>query len=110
MCIILLSHFEIQGLQTTSGSESVEAEKDATKSSGKYTQFWNAFGKPMKLGLIEDSSNRQRIAKLLRFTSSKSPTKLTSLSEYIERMKDSQKKIYYIIGKPICPFRWSESL
>lgn len=53
----------------------------------------------MKLGLIEDSSNRQRIAKLLRFTSSKSPVELTSLEDYIERMKENQKRIYFIIGK-----------
>lgn len=53
----------------------------------------------MKLGIIEDGSNRQRLSKLLRFTSSKSPKTLTSLDDYVERMKSSQKKIYFIIGK-----------
>lgn len=66
---------------------------------GKYSRFWKDFEKPMKLGLIEDSSNRQRLAKLLRFISSKSNGQLTSLEDYVERMRPSQKKIYYIIGK-----------
>ncbi len=48
--------------------------------------------------MIEDGSNRQRLAKLLRFTTSKSPKKLTGLEEYVERMKTTQKKIYFIIG------------
>ena len=84
------------------GCRRSDEESGATggkKAPGKYTKFWNNYGKPMKLGLIEDSSNRQRIAKLLRFTSSKSGKELTSFEEYIGRMKSTQKKIYYIIGK-----------
>lgn len=77
-----------------------EAEDDGEKSlTGKYTTFWNQFGKLLKLGIIEDSSNRQRLAKLLRFYTSKSTEKLVSLEEYIERMKPNQKKIYFFIGE-----------
>ena len=76
-----------------------EEGSEAIKAAGKYTKFWEAFSKPIKLGLIEDGSNRQRLAKLLRFTSSKSPKQLTGLEEYVERMKSTQKKIYFIIGK-----------
>lgn len=82
-----------------------DEDADSVKTPGKYSRFWDGFSKPMKLGLIEDSSNRQRLAKLLRFTSSKSKNQLTSLEEYVERMKSTQKKIYYIIGKASRAFR-----
>lgn len=52
----------------------------------------------MKLGIMEDHSNRTRLAKLLRFFSSNSDTELTSLEEYIERMKEKQDKIYFCAG------------
>ena len=78
--------------------EDGEEKEAAPSDAGKYTKFWNQFGKLIKLGIIEDSGNRQRLAKLLRFHTSKSPDKLTSLAEYIERMKDNQKAIYYLAG------------
>jgi len=61
-------------------------------------KFWKEFGTNMKLGVIEDHSNRTRISKLLRFQSSNHPTDLTSLEEYIERMKEKQEKIYFCAG------------
>lgn len=65
---------------------------------GKYAKFWNEFGKSIKLGIIEDATNRNRLAKLLRFHSTKSGDKLASLDQYITRMKPNQKDIYYITG------------
>merc|ERR1719248_181116 len=65
-----------------------------------YIEFWEAFGKNIKLGLIEDSSNRTKLSKLLRFKSSIDEGKeWTSLEQYVSRMKDWQKSIYYISGK-----------
>merc|ERR1711959_554385 len=64
----------------------------------KYMEFWKEFGKNIKLGLIEDSSNRTKLSKLLRFETSKSGDKLISLEQYVENMKDWQKDIYYISG------------
>jgi len=61
--------------------------------------FWKEFGKSIKLGLIEDSSNRTKLSKLLRFKSNKSGDKFISLEEYVENMKDWQKDIYYISGE-----------
>ena len=52
----------------------------------------------IKLGVMEDHSNRTRLAKLLRFYSSNSDTEVTSLAEYIERMKEKQEHIYFIAG------------
>merc|ERR1711865_1055455 len=61
-----------------------------------YVAFWKEFNKAIKLGLYEDSSNRTKLAKLLRFFSSKSGDNFTSLEKYISRMKKGQKSIYYI--------------
>merc|ERR1711937_931540 len=62
----------------------------------KYMDFWKEYSTNIKLGVIEDTANRTRLAKLLRFTSSSG--NLTSLAEYVERMKDKQEAIYYIAG------------
>jgi len=65
-------------------------------SDDKYDAFWKEYSTNIKLGVIEDTANRTRLAKLLRFTSSTG--KLASLSEYVERMKDKQENIFYIAG------------
>ena len=64
-----------------------------------FEKFWKEYSTNIKLGVIEDTSNRNRLAKLLRFGSSSTDSeKKTSLSEYVERMKDGQESIYYIAG------------
>ncbi|KAK8395597.1 hypothetical protein O3P69_005598 [Scylla paramamosain] len=63
-----------------------------------YEKFWKEYSTNLKLGTIEDSANRTRLAKLLRFLSSSSGDKMTSLSEYVERMKEKQEHIYYMAG------------
>merc|ERR1712216_218133 len=77
-----------------------ESEDEAAKiaANEKYEKFWKSFGKAIKLGIIEDASNRTRLAKLLRFYTSQSPDKLVSLEQYVERMKEGQKSIYYVAG------------
>merc|ERR1719158_1614719 len=62
----------------------------------EYINFWKEFNKAIKLGLYEDSSNRTKLAKLLRFQTSKSGDNFTSLEKYISRMAKGQKNIYYI--------------
>jgi heat shock protein 90kDa beta len=61
-----------------------------------YTTFWEAFGRNLKLGIIEDSANRPQLAKLLRFPSSASGKGLTSLEDYVSRKKEGQTTIYYL--------------
>jgi len=75
------------------------ADDSADDEETKYDKFWKNYGKAIKLGIIEDASNRTRLAKLMRFYTSKSPTKLVSLEQYVERMKPGQKSIYYLAGE-----------
>merc|ERR1711871_1140316 len=70
------------------GEEGKEEKKEEEEADDKYMEFWKEFGKNIKLGLIEDSSNRTKLSKLLRFQTSKSGDKFISLEEYVENMKD----------------------
>lgn len=67
----------------------------------KYMQFWKAFGNVLKEGLAEDFSNREALAKLLRFSSTQfdSVEQTVSLEDYVGRMKTEQDKIYYITAE-----------
>ena len=64
----------------------------------KYAKFWDAFGRVLKEGVVEDSRNRDQIAKLLRFASTHDAqdAQTVSLDDYVSRMKDGQKAVYYI--------------
>ena len=66
-----------------------------------YAEFWKTFGQVMKEGPIEDFSNKERIAKLLRFSTTETgeDTQMVSLDDYIGRMKEGQEKIYYITAE-----------
>ncbi|XP_040864814.1 endoplasmin homolog isoform X1 [Glycine max] len=84
--------------ESTDKEKKEDASSDNDEKKGQYSKFWNEFGKSIKLGIIEDATNRNRLAKLLRFESTKSEGKLTSLDQYISRMKTGQKDIFYITG------------
>ncbi len=60
-----------------------------------YTKFWDAFGQVLKEGIGEDAANRERIAKLLRFATTSSDAQSVSLADYVARLKEGQKAIYY---------------
>ena len=63
--------------------------------------FYNNYSKNIKLGIHEDNSNRNKLIKLLRYKTSRDVEKESSLDEYVSRMKENQKEIYYITGENI---------
>jgi molecular chaperone HtpG len=69
------------------------------KESERYLKFWDQFGRALKEGVGEDYDNRDRIISLLLFQSSNDPVQVTTLKEYVERMKDGQTDIYYLTGE-----------
>merc|ERR1712165_567299 len=84
--------------------EKDEEEVDEGEKEGReaYSKFWEEFGKSIKMGILQDRKNKSKLAKLLRFPSSKTEDdKPISLESYVERMQDDQKKIYYITGETL---------
>ena len=86
--------------------EEAEEEEEAKPGQKKQTEilfpkFWEEFGKNLRLGMIEDGTNRARLTKLLRYKTSKSEDKLSSLDDYIKRAPESQKSIYFLAGESI---------
>merc|ERR1719359_2176992 len=81
--------------------EEKEEKKDKKDEESGWSKFYKGFAKNLKMGCYEDDSNRSKLSKLLRFTTSKSEGKEISLDKYLDRMAESQESIYYMSGESL---------
>merc|ERR1712070_752332 len=81
--------------------KSIALFNELSEDKDDYKKFYEQFGKNLKLGINEDSTNRMKIAELLRYQTSKSGDESISLKEYVDRMKEGQNDIYYITGESV---------
>merc|ERR1712217_970166 len=79
--------------------KSIEMFNELAENEENYQKFYEAFSKPLKLGIHEDVKNKNKLAELLRFYSTTSGSEWTSLKEYVERMGETQESIFYITAE-----------
>lgn len=99
---ILQQDKQVTGLRTALVKRVLDSlEKLAKKDADKYQVFWDEFGSVLKEGPAEDFANREKIASLFRFATTKNEgeTQNVSLADYVAKMREGQKKIYYITGE-----------
>ena len=110
---ILQDHHTIPKLRAALVRHSLDLlDKLANDEPEKYQKFWNEFGAVLKEGPAEDYANRDRVAKLLRFSSTHQSggEQVVSLDDYIKRMKPNQKKIYFITADTLAAAKSSPHL
>merc|ERR1711865_1107470 len=76
-------------------------KKKSSDEESQYEKFYKEFGKNLKMGCYEDDSNRSKISKLLRFSTTKSDGSEISLDKYLDNMPEKQDSIYYLSGESL---------
>jgi molecular chaperone HtpG len=110
---ILQSSRVVDSIRSTAAKRVLKLLADmADKDPGKYATFWAEFGAVLKEGIPEDYANRDTIAALLRFTSTRSATDQAdvSLADYVTRLKEGQDKIYYLLAPTLAAAKTSPHL
>ncbi|KAK8383971.1 hypothetical protein O3P69_016012 [Scylla paramamosain] len=79
--------------------KAMELFEELVEDKDNYKKFYENFSKNIKLGIHEDSTNRKKLAEFLRYHTSASGDEMSSLKDYVSRMKENQKQIYYITGE-----------
>jgi molecular chaperone HtpG len=97
---ILQQDRQIRAVQRRLVKKVLSTVKDMmTKDAEKYRTFWGEFGRVVKEGLLDDGDNKDALLDILSVASTNDPEQLTTLREYVERMKDGQSDIYYVTGE-----------
>lgn len=99
---ILQNNKQIDSIRSGAVKKILSALEGLAKNDAeKYAKFWQEFGRVMKEGVVEDFANKERIAKLLRFSTTHDDveTPAISLPDYVERMQEGQEKIYYVTAE-----------
>jgi molecular chaperone HtpG len=95
---ILQQNVVLEKIKSSSVKKVLSELKKLSKDKEKYAEFYKEYGRPLKEGLYQDFTNKETLSELVRFKSTKSEEH-TSFAEYVERMKEDQKAIYFITGE-----------
>ncbi|HKM16120.1 MAG TPA: molecular chaperone HtpG [Marinospirillum sp.] len=107
---ILQQNPQIDSMKSALSKRVLSLLEKMSEDQDKYYEFWKAFGQVLKEGPGEDFANRERIAGLLRFSSTEQQEQRVSLADYVSRMKEGQDKVYYLIGESLAQVKSSPHL